>query len=530
MTTCRKEKDPLASVKTVQNDRRKSKIIVGDTSSHTIDKSIKPVYDGSRVEVCKSKGQTNQPHYSTGSNSQSLSSDSHSGNIYTIKLSGLRLNVKQSRIEKLIEPFGNFACVKILRYSDTRVCYAYVDYSQKTSAEKAVEELDKYELSGTKIHVCHKSDKHNCRQELEALNNPDNFTFQPDISGSDTIVEHHEVETKSFTQEIANQNPSVLSSTASSIIENPTSCEDEMSSNDTGYRQSSKIYSIKLSGFRMNIKESEIERLVRPFGDRNDPVYISQYRDTKISYALVNYKQKSSAEEAVFELDRIEFNNTKIHVCHQGELAVDHDCQNILYVMNAPQDSIDNLNTAAGGYDFLEILKAKSIKFINHLALSSELDFKNLLRSVTVLSHDHITDELSDECDTRNCVAIEVTNLHPNVWFQELENHFKSCGSPVSTCVRYYGYSSSAIISYTSTEIASNAIKLFDGSEFHERQIHVIKANHNNLKTRSSPVSKSHHTRAGKGGASKDPHVVMKMETKKEAGTTSKKKRISLEW
>ena len=395
-----------------------------------------------------------------------------------------------------------------------------MDYLQKSSAKKAVVELDKYELSGTKIHVCHKSDKHNCRQELEALNNPANFT----------IVDHHGVETESFTQEIADQNLSVSSSTVGSVNKNPTSCVDEMSSSDTGYRQSSEIYSIKLSGFRMNIKESEIEWLVKPFGDLNEPFEISHYPDAKISYALVNYKQKSSAEKAVSELDRIEFKNKKIHVCHQGELAVDHDCQNVLYAMNDPQDPIDNLNT--GGCNFLEILKTKSIKFINHLALSSKLDFKNPLRSVTVSSYDCTTHKLTDECDTPNCATIEVTNLHPNVWFQELENHFESCGSPVSTCVHYYGNSCSAIVCYTSTEVASNVIEQFDGCDFHEHQIHVIKASSNDSKTRSSPVFNSPHTRADKEGASKvmqDPHVMMRKETKKEADTTSKKKKASLE-
>ena len=483
--------------------------------------------------MCKPKRQGKQSHYSSSQSLNSDNSERQYTKLYTIKLSGLGFNTAKREIEKLVEPFGDLASrAKIIRYHH-EVCYAYVDYWQKSSAEEAVLCLDKSELSGTKIHVCHKGElgtDHNCGRELKALNNPKKLTSDMNVpsatpSESHTLTsdpkanEHHEIEADETPHEVTNLSPDASASTVDCVKENLVS---ELTSSESSHRQSSKVYSIKLSGFRINIKGSKIERLVIPFGDIADPIVISQYPETNIAYALVNYKQKNSAEKAVLELDRREFNNQKIHVCHQGELPVDHDCCSVLNALNAPVVVCD----------LLDVLKTKSVAFINHLALTSELDFKSALRSVTVSSCDHdVTHELNDDCSTQNCTTLEVTNLHPNTWFQDLENHFKSCDSPMSMCLNYFAYSSSAFICYASTDVASNVMERFDGSEFNGYQIHVVKANCDIPKTKS-PVTKLPVTRTGKEVATKpiqDARTSRMKETKKQGGISSKKKTVSLD-
>ena len=525
-TTCQKIEDLITSVKAVQYDGRKSNSNISSSSPSSVDLVGKPFRNESDM---KPKRQAKQSHHSS---SQSLNSD-NSGRqytkVYTIKLSGIGFNAAERKIEKLVKPFGDLANrVKILHYPG--VCYAYVDYRQKSSAEEAVLWLDKSELDGNRIHVCHKGADHNCSRELKALNNPKRVTtdknvFSATTSKSDTsdpkAGEHHEIEadeTEIFSCEITNLSPGASTNTADRV--------KEMTSSDSSYRQ--KVYSVKLSGFRINIKGPDIEWLVRSFGDLTDPIEISHYPETNISYALVNYKQKNSAEKAVLELDRREFNSKTIHVCHQGELAVGHDCCSVLNALNALVVESDNLNSAI--CDLLDMLKTKSVNFINHLAVTNELDFKSPLRSVTVSSCDHdVAHELKDGHGTQNCTTLEVKNLHPDAWFQDLENHFKSCDSPLSVCLNYYAYSSSAFLCYASADVASNVMDRFDGSELNGNQIHVVKANYNIPKAKSL-VNELSITRTGNEVATKPvQHAhTLKKETKNQGGISSKKRTASL--
>lgn len=77
-------------------------------------------------------------------------------------------------------------------------------------------------------------------------------------------------------------------------------------------RQSFNVYPVKVSGFRFNIKEWEIECLLRRFGDLTGPVKILYYFESIISCVHVSYSQKSSAEEAILKLDSKEFNGTML--------------------------------------------------------------------------------------------------------------------------------------------------------------------------------------------------------------------------
>ena len=518
----------------VQDDGRKSKCNVTNSPPSSVDpvKPAKPVHVEGDVKVCKPKRQT-KSHYSS---SQSLNSDyreKQCAKVHTIKLSGLKFNIAERTLEELAKPFGHLANrVKIVHFDYPGICYAYVDYRHKSSAEEAVLQLDKSELDGTKIHVCHKGADHNCGRELKILNNPNKLTSDMNVlsatsskSGTLTLdskaAEQHEMEldkTAHQAHEVINLSPDASACTVDCVKGDPVS---ELTSSESSHRQSSKVYSVKLSGFRINVEGSEIDWLVRPFGELTDPIGISQYPETNISYALVNYKQKDSAEKAVLKLDGQELNNHIIHVCHQGELAVDHDCCSVL----------DALNAAVVDNDLLDVLKTKSLKFINHLALTRELDFKSALRSVTVSSCDHdVTHELNVNCGAQNCTTLEVTNLHPDTWFQDLNDHFKSCDSPISICLNYYAYSSSAFICYASTDVASKVMKQYDGSELNGYQIHVVKANYDIPKTKS-PVSDLTVIRTGKEVTTKpiqDAHTLVMKDTKKQSGVSSKKKTASL--
>ena len=325
--------------------------------------SAKPVHNKSDVQVLKPKRQTKQSR----SSSQNLNSDyseNQCAKVHTIKLSGLRFNITEKEIEELVKPFGDLVNrVKIVHYPG--VCYAYVDYWHKLSAKEAVLRLDKSEVSGIKIHVCHKGADHNCGRELKVLNSPKKVTSVMSVlsttpSESDTLTsdskaaEQHEMEsdkTENQAHEVVKFNPDVSAYAVECMKGNSVS---EFTSIESSHRQPSKVYSVKLSGFKINVKVSEIEWLVSLFGELADPIEISQYSETNISYALVNYKQKNSAEKAVLKLDRQELNNQIIHVCHQGELAVDHDCCSILNALNAP---VDQIHVVKANYD---IPKTKS--------------------------------------------------------------------------------------------------------------------------------------------------------------------------
>ena len=94
--------------------------------------------------------------------------------VYTIKVCGLTLNVEKQQLEALVIPFGDLTSpVKINRYPNNGICYAYVNYHDQHSAIAAVSKLDGYEFNGIKIHVCHKGHLqvyHNCDSEHRALN------------------------------------------------------------------------------------------------------------------------------------------------------------------------------------------------------------------------------------------------------------------------------------------------------------------------------------------------------------------------
>ena len=93
---------------------------------------------------------------------------------YTIKIYGLSLNVRKQEIDALVIPFGDLTSpVKINRYRNNNLCYAYINYLDQHSAIAAVSKLDGFELNGMKIHVCHRGQLevyHNCRSEHRALN------------------------------------------------------------------------------------------------------------------------------------------------------------------------------------------------------------------------------------------------------------------------------------------------------------------------------------------------------------------------
>ena len=353
------------------------------------------------------------------------------GKVYTIKLSGLPLYVKRKKIGSLVKAFGDLANVKIACYPENSLCYAYVDFTQKSSAEQAVLKLDKFELRGTKLHVCHHKGElgveHNCRRELEALNNPKDLTCSENSNSklptnplnTDTgtlpsvdlkVVNQHESEV-SPTGEMADESTKVNCKLLSSKV-NIVERNSVVGCSDFGQWKCAKGYSIKLSGFRANVKEWEIEWLAEPFGDLTVPVEILQYPESKIFYALITYKHKSSAEKAVLKLDHRIFNNTKIHACHQGELEVaEHDCCSELMVLNTPafdEATTEHLNNS----DLLDLLNTKSVEFKNNLVLTSEVNFKNALRSVIVSTYDHkVAHELQDESSAQQCTTLKVVNL-----------------------------------------------------------------------------------------------------------------------
>ena len=221
------------SVKThvVQDDGRKS-ITSSPPSSVDPVKPGKPVHDEGDVKVCKPKRQTKQSHYSSSQSLNSDYSEKQYAEVHTIKLSGLKFNIAERTLEELAKPFGHLANrVKIVHYPG--ICYAYVDYCHKSSAEEAVLQLDKSELSGTKIHVCHKSADHNCGRELKVLNNPNKLTLDVKLlsatpeSGtltSDTkATEQHEMEldkTEHQAHEVINLSPDASACTVDVVKAN----------------------------------------------------------------------------------------------------------------------------------------------------------------------------------------------------------------------------------------------------------------------------------------------------------------------
>ena len=108
-------------------------------------------------------------------------------------------------------------------------------------------------------------------------------------------------------------------------------------------------YTIKISGLSFDVKEKDILTLVKPFGNLTSPVRIASYPQNGICYAYVNYCNSSSARAAVAQLDRSEFDNSRVHVCHKGRLGVNHSCRKQLQELaeedydNTTVDSVDDV-------------------------------------------------------------------------------------------------------------------------------------------------------------------------------------------
>ena len=201
---------------------------------------------------------------------------------YTIKLSGLSIDVREEEILQLVKPFGDLTSpVRIARFPENGICYAYANYYTSNSAVTAVSELDESEFKGVRIHVCHKGElgvDHSCRKILQELAEEeyDNVSIA-------SYDDHH-----------------------------------------------SRKYTIKISGLSFDVRKGHIKKLVKPFGDLAGPVRIASYPENGICYAYVDYCNSGSAIEAVLKLDKSDFSGNKIHVCHKGELEVDHSCRKIL--------------------------------------------------------------------------------------------------------------------------------------------------------------------------------------------------------
>jgi len=522
---------------TVQDNGNKPKKSIDNPSYEKRKKNLtnpsepvrKSLHQQSEVQTHRLKRhQVEQSRYSSNQSLNSDSSERWYPEVYTIKLSGLKCNIKKKKIENLVNPFGSLARhVKILCYPENGICYAYVDYCQKSSAKQAVLKLDKSEFNGAKIHVCHKGKlgfDHNCRHEVETLNNPNNLAYgvnEPSVSTSNLtttssddpkVVQHGSDRTvdKTSTIEVANLNPGTAGTHTHAVecvgkLGDPIYCRNETEMINlkkdelrlSSYSSHESIISdfderqsfdccVKISGFRLNIKEWEIECLVRPFGNLTGPVKIMQYPESVISYAYVNYSQKNSAEKAILSLNSKEFDGTKIHACYGYETEIHHDCCSELNALNAPV-----LDEASVDYSLLDILKTKSIEFKNNLAVISKLPSEHTIRSVIVASCDQ---GLTEQQHEGSFTVLKITNLHPDTWFQDLEDHFKSYGTSVSMCFHHYTNSSSVIVFYASAKTAMGVMKRFNGSEFNGYKMHIVKAN----RKMESVVSKISGTAAGK--------------------------------
>jgi len=110
-----------------------------------------------------------------------------------------------------------------------------------------------------------------------------------------------------------------------------------------------KEYTIKLSGLKMNVTKQEITELVAPFGELTSPIKIVSYPKNRVCYAYANFCTKQSAVTAVSELNKREFGDRMIHVCHKGELKVVHSCNKELEVLaNSELSSYDPDITSKG--------------------------------------------------------------------------------------------------------------------------------------------------------------------------------------
>jgi len=138
---------------------------------------------------------------------------------YTIKLSGLKMNVTKQEITELVAPFGELTSpIKIVSYPKNRVCYAYANFCIKQSAVTAVSELNKRKFGDRMIHVCHKGELevvHSCIKELEVLANSELSSYDPDIASKGTLL-------KDGGKPLENANIEIDKSQTSTTFQKPT--------------------------------------------------------------------------------------------------------------------------------------------------------------------------------------------------------------------------------------------------------------------------------------------------------------------
>ena len=113
----------------------------------------------------------------------------------------------------------------------------------------------------------------------------------------------------------------------------------------------SKEYTIKVYGLSLNVRKQEVNAMVMPFGDLTSPVKINRYPGNNVCYAYVNFWDQHSATAAVSELDGSEFNGTKVHVCHKGQLEVDHNCRFEHRALNDGQMMHDSVTMVSSNKD-----------------------------------------------------------------------------------------------------------------------------------------------------------------------------------
>ena len=142
-------------------------------------------------------------------------------------------------------------------------------------------------------------------------------------------------------------------------------------------------YTIKISGLNFDVKEKDVLKLVKPFGDLTSPVRIASYPQNGICYAYVNYCSSSSARAAVSGLDKSEFIDVRIHVCHRGKLGVDHSCRKKLQELaeeeydDTTTDSVDSVKQVQDT-SILHVLQVGGREPENMAAATSSTSVSNM--------------------------------------------------------------------------------------------------------------------------------------------------------
>ena len=299
--------------------------------------------------------------------------------------------------------------------------------------------------------------------------------------------------------------------------------------------QFSKEYSIKLSGLKLNVKEKKIFDLVKHFGYLVRPVRIARYPENGICYAYVDYSSRHSAMQAVQELDEIEFDGTKIHVCHRSGLGVAHSCKNKLHaLLSADSPNPHSRSSVTRENDVIKVEGAKEMghntsshnvgetieleivsslqsddghkstelmrnfpymakpEISSNMVVSSaskpaapELEIpshiQNKLQNLAVpystesLSEQYIPNDISFS-------SLTVGNIHPGISVQEIEMHLKSYGSLAAPLLTHYDDDSdsySAVVQYVSVEDSMKVVTKLNGSFLNGYQLHVSKCTNN---------------------------------------------------